>query len=205
MQVLPQTDQYVGAGSQPHRRRRREQNAPAFLFFIASARSQPNRHCDHEAGATVDACRQAARARVEDRGERGADCQLATACSGSRPPHPELQRTSLWKWSLYTTAWHWIHSASGTKPFPPRFAREWSVSFRGSISSRKSQRHSFTASNTSVKRPSIRANKTSARISSATTSGATSTHKEEVSADPLAFIERVWGMARAEAERMRRA
>ena len=90
-------------------------------------------------------------------------------------PRPALQHTSLWKWSLYTMASHWIHSALGTKPFPKTFATRWSASFRESISRRKSRRHSLTASDTSPKRPNIRATKTSARISSATTSGKTST------------------------------
>jgi hypothetical protein len=35
---------------------------------------------------------------------------------------PVLQHTSLWKWSFYTMASHWIHWALGTKPFPKTFA-----------------------------------------------------------------------------------
>ena len=37
-------------------------------------------------------------------------------------PRSALQRTSLWKWSYYTMASHWIHWALGTKPFPKTFA-----------------------------------------------------------------------------------
>src|ERR1700692_713394 len=43
---------------------------------------------------------------------------------------PRLQRTSPWRWSYYTTAWLWIHSALGTKPFPKTFATEWPAGFR---------------------------------------------------------------------------
>jgi hypothetical protein len=89
-------------------------------------------------------------------------------------PPPALQRISHWKSNSCTMAWPWIHSALGTKPFPKTFARELSANFRESILSRKSRRRSFTASNTSPKRPSIPATKTSARTSSATTGGATS-------------------------------
>jgi hypothetical protein len=63
----------------------------------------------------------------------------------------------------------------GYETFPEDVRTWWSASFRELISRRKSLRHSLTASDTSLKRPSIRATKTSARISSATTSGETST------------------------------
>ena len=82
--------------------------------------------------------------------------------------------------NFYATAWLWTHSALGTKPFPKRFARKSSTGFRGSISSRISQRHSFTASNTRPNRRKVPATKTSARISSATTSGAISTIRSRI-------------------------